>query len=448
MSNDTPTTTYQPVIGLEVHVELSTASKMFCRCSSDYFGQEPNTHTCPVCLGLPGALPVPNVKAIEGCIMIGLALNCEIALFSQFDRKHYFYPDLPKGYQISQYQHPFAQRGYIMLSNDKGIRIRRVHMEEETGKLLHQDLDSRAVSLIDFNRSGVPLVEIVTEPDFENADQVKEYLQKLQQIIRSLNVATANPDKGEMRFEPNISLRRAGEGNLPHYKVEVKNINSFSFVERAINYELKRQSSILERGETPIQETRGWDEKRHITLGQRSKEEAMDYRYFPEPDIPPFRWQPGEIAELRRTLPELPDEKKARLIQNYHITAYDAERLTRERRLADFFEEAVKVGQEHGIDPKTIANVVMNKKIDIDTTVPAGLIKDIVASRRIDAIDETELQSIIQEVIASNPKAVEDYKKGKAKAVMFLVGASMRKLKGRAPAEHVQGLIIAYLDAM
>jgi aspartyl-tRNA(Asn)/glutamyl-tRNA(Gln) amidotransferase subunit B len=426
MSNDILTTTYQPVIGLEVHVELSTASKMFCRCSSDYFGQEPNTHTCPVCLGLPGALPVPNAKAIEGCIMIGLAINCEIALFSQFDRKHYFYPDLPKGYQISQYQNPFAQKGSIMLSNNKKIRIRRVHMEEDTGKLLHQDLDSRAVSLIDFNRSGVPLVEIVTEPDFENADRVKEYLQKLQQIIRSLNVATANPDKGEMRFEPNISLRRTGETNLPNYKVEVKNINSFSFVERAINYELKR----------------------HITLGQRSKEEAMDYRYFPEPDIPPFRWQPGEIDEFRRALPELPDEKKARFIQSYHITAYDAERLTRERRLADFFEEAVKVGQEHGIDPKTIANVVINKKIDIDPTVPVELIKDIVASRSIDAIDETELQSIIQEVIASNPKAVEDYKKGKTNAEMFLVGASMRKLKGRASAEHVKGLIVAYLDAM
>jgi len=321
-------------------------------------------------------------------------------------------------------------------------------MEEDTGKLLHQDLGSRAVSLIDFNRSGVPLVEIVTEPDFENEHQVKEYLQKLQQIIRSLNVATANPDKGEMRFEPNISLRRAGETNLPYYKVEVKNINSFSIVERAINYELKRQSSLLGRGEAPVQETRGWDEKGHITIGQRSKEEAMDYRYFPEPDIPPFRWQPGEIDEFRRALPELPDAKKARFMQGYHITEYDAERLTRERRLADFFEEAAKVGQEHGLDPKTIANVVMNKKIDNDTTVPAELIKNIVASRSIDAIDETELQSIIQEVIASNPKAVEDYKKGKTNAVMFLVGASMRKLKGRATAEHVKGLIAAYLDAL
>lgn len=448
MSNDTLTTTYQPVIGLEVHVELSTASKMFCRCSSDYFGQEPNTHTCPVCLGLPGALPVPNMKAIEGCIMIGLALNCDIALFSQFDRKHYFYPDLPKGYQISQYQNPFAQKGYILLSNNKQIRIRRVHMEEDTGKLLHQDLDSRAVSLIDFNRSGVPLVEIVTEPDFENADQVKEYLQKLQQIIRYLHVATANPDKGEMRFEPNISLRKAGETGLPDYKVEVKNINSFSFVERAINYELKRQRSILERGETPTQETRGWDEKRHLTLGQRSKEEAMDYRYFPEPDIPPFRWQPEQIAELRKALPELPDAKKARFIQSYHIADYDAERLVRERHFADFFEETVKVGQQHGIDPKTIANVVINKKVAIETTVPAELIKDIVAARKIDAIDETELQAIVQAVIASNPKAVEDYKKGKTNAVMFLVGASMRQLKGKAPAEKVKELIVTNLDAM
>ncbi len=448
MSNDTLTTTYELIIGLEVHVELSTASKMFCRCSSDYFGQEPNTHTCPVCLGLPGALPVPNAKAIEGCILIGQALNCNIALFSQFDRKHYYYPDLPKGYQISQYQNPFAQNGYIMLSDGKKIRIRRVHMEEDTGKLVHQDLDARAVSLIDFNRSGVPLVEIVTEPDFENADQVKEYLQKLQQIIRYLGVATANPDKGEMRFEPNISVRKVGETGLPNYKVEVKNINSFSFVERAINYELKRQSSILERGETPIQETRGWDEKRHVTLGQRSKEEAMDYRYFPEPDIPPFHWQPEQIDALRNTLPELPDAKKARFIQNYHITDYDAELLTRERHLADFFEETVKVGQQHGIEPKTIANVIINKKVDIDTAVPAELIKDIVASRKIEAIDKTELQAVISEAIASNPKAVEDYKKGKTNAVMFLVGACMRKLKGKATPERVKELIVAQLDAM
>ncbi len=321
-------------------------------------------------------------------------------------------------------------------------------MEEDTGKLVHQDLDARAVSLIDFNRSGVPLVEIVTEPDFENADQVKEYLQKLQQIIRYLGVATANPDKGEMRFEPNISVRKVGETGLPNYKVEVKNINSFSFVERAINYELKRQSSILERGETPIQETRGWDEKRHVTLGQRSKEEAMDYRYFPEPDIPPFHWQPEQIDALRNTLPELPDAKKARFIQNYHITDYDAELLTRERHLADFFEETVKVGQQHGIEPKTIANVIINKKVDIDTAVPAELIKDIVASRKIEAIDKTELQAVISEAIASNPKAVEDYKKGKTNAVMFLVGACMRKLKGKATPERVKELIVAQLDAM
>ncbi|HZU67361.1 MAG TPA: Asp-tRNA(Asn)/Glu-tRNA(Gln) amidotransferase subunit GatB [Ktedonobacteraceae bacterium] len=448
MSNDIATTAYELVIGLEVHVELSTASKMFCRCSSDYFGQEPNTHTCPVCLGLPGALPVPNAKAIEGCIMIGLALNCEIALFSQFDRKHYYYPDLPKGYQISQYQHPFCAKGYIMLSNDKKIRIRRVHMEEDTGKLMHQDLDGRAVSLIDFNRSGVPLVEIVTEPDFENAEQVKEYLQKLQQIIRYLGVAAANPDKGEMRFEPNISVRKPGQTSLPDYKVEVKNINSFSFVERAINYELKRQSSILERGETPIQETRGWDEKRHITLGQRTKEEAMDYRYFPEPDIPPFQWQPEQIDALRKTLPELADAKKARFIQSYHITDYDAELLTRERGLADFFEETVKVGQQQGVEPKTIANVIINKKVDIDTTVPAELIKDIVVSRKIEAIDETALQAIVSEAITSNPKAVEDYKKGKTNAVMFLVGACMRQLKGKATPERVKELLVARLDAM
>jgi len=417
---------YTPIIGLEVHVELKTKSKMFCTCSADYFGKEPNTHTCPVCLGLPGALPVPSKLAIEWCIKIALALNCNINEYSKFDRKNYFYPDLAKGYQISQYDLPFGKNGYIDLKNGKRIGITRVHMEEDTGKLSHQEIAGKKVSLIDFNRSGVPLVEIVTEPDFDNALDVKEYLERLQQIVRYLDVANADMEKGEMRLEPNISLTTT-PGKLPNYKVEVKNINSFKFVEKAINFELKRQEEILESGQTPAQETRGWNEDKGKTFSQRSKEDAHDYRYFPEPDIPPIVLPKGAVGRISAKVPELPDKKQKRFEKEYGLSPYDAEILTREKALADYFEETIK-NQKENLEPKAIANWIINKKIDYEKVSPEELIKQITAAKQVATIDEKELQKFIDEVIAENEKAVADYKSGKEASLMFLLGQTMRKI--------------------
>lgn len=430
-----------PIIGLEVHVELKTKSKMFCSCAADYFGKEPNTHTCPVCLGLPGALPVPSRQAIEWCIKIALSLNCEINLFSKFDRKNYFYPDLAKGYQISQYDLPFGKNGFIVLENGKRIGITRVHMEEDTGKLTHNEIKGDKVSLIDFNRSGLPLVEIVTEPDFNDALEVKEYLQKLQQIVRFLDVSDADMEKGEMRLEPNISLSTDPK-KLPPYKVEVKNINSFRFVEKAINYEIKRHDEILAEGKNPVQETRGWDEVRQKTFSQRVKEDAHDYRYFPEPDIPPITFTREQIEKLNNNLPELPDEKHTRFQKEFQLSSYDSEILTREKSLADYFEEAVKVGKDHNINPKTIANTIINNKVDIEKILPAALIKAIVKGSQTDNIDPKELEKIIDEVLKENQKAVDEYKNGKENAAMYLLGQAMKKIGKKVDANLVKSEVM------
>ena len=431
-------TRYVPVIGLEVHVELKTESKMFCSCSTQYFGKAPNSHVCPVCLGLPGALPVPNRIAIESCIKIALALNCKINEFSKFDRKNYFYPDLSKGYQISQYDLPFGYGGFIELKNKKRIGITRVHMEEDTGKLSHLELRDGKASLIDFNRSGVPLVEIVTEPDFEDALEVKEYLQKLQQIVRYLDVSNADMEKGEMRLEPNISLRESSAKGLPKYKVEVKNINSFKFVEKAIEYEVKRHQTILDEGGTPAQETRGWDENKQRTFSQRIKEDAHDYRYFPEPDIPPIITLADQLSTLNSSMPELPDAKLERFQKEFDLPYYDSEILTRDKAIADFFEEAVTVGKDHSISPKQISNIVINKKTDISSTLPAELIKNILDEKKILALDEGELESAIAQVLIQNIKAVEDYQNGKEGVIMFLLGQTIKKLGKKVDTELVR----------
>lgn len=425
---------YRPVIGLEVHVELKTKSKMFCSCSADYFGKEPNTHTCPVCLGLPGALPVPNKKAIEWCVLIGMALNCTIPKQSKFDRKNYFYPDLPKGYQISQYDQPFCEKGWIELSSGKKIGITRVHMEEDTAKLAHAEVDGKKVSLVDFNRSGVPLVEIVTEPDFDNAEDVVDYLKKLQQIVRYLNVSNADMEKGDMRLEPNISLRKEGEKGLPNYKVEVKNINSFRFVAKAIEYEIKRQTEILDSGKTPAQETRGFNEDKNITVSQRSKEEAQDYRYFPDPDIPPIFWDDAELEILRKAVPELPWEKVERYIKDYEISKQIAQNLTADQLVAELFDGAAKLAVEESVSVKDVANFIANQKPDPLKVSPDEIVEKVKEKKSGKIEDETELAKLAEEVIKENESSVTAFKSGKENALQVLIGGMMRKTQGKADA--------------
>lgn len=439
---------YLPIIGIEVHVELRTKSKMFCGCSAHHFRVKPNIHACPVCLGLPGALPVPNLKAIEWCLMIGKTLNCKLAKVSKFDRKNYFYPDLPKGYQISQYDQPFCKNGFIKLKtisqNLKTIRINRVHLEEDTAKLLHQAVEEGKASLIDFNRSGVPLVEVVSEPDINSSEEAVIYLKKLQQIIRSLGVSNCDMEKGSMRCEVNISLAQSSElkaQSLPPYKVEVKNINSFRFVKKAIGYEIERQKKILATGGLPVQETRGYSEKSNRTFSQRTKEEAHDYRYFPEPDIPPIR-----IKNLKlkiKNLPELPDQKKERFIKEYGLSEYNAQILTRTTKIANFFEKAAKLSQE----PQKIAQIIINKRVDINKFSPQQLVNYLQKQKITRITNQQQLRGIIHQILINNKRAVSDYKNGKREVLGFLTGQVMRETKGKADAQLVQKLLLEKLKA-
>ena len=440
---------FLPIIGLEIHIELKTASKMFCGCLAAHFGKKPNTQVCPVCLGLPGALPVPNRQAIEWVLILGMALNCKIPLISKFDRKNYFYPDLPKGYQISQYDLPLAVNGKLKFQVSGfrfQVRIRRVHLEEDTAKMIH----AKNFTLLDFNRSGVPLVEIVTEPDFRSSAQVKEFLKYLQNLVRWLGIADADMEKGQMRCEPTVNLKIIKEGKIFYTPlVELKNINSFRFVQKAIDWEIKRQlEEFLKTGrvkEKGNKTTRGWDEKRGTTVLQRQKEEASDYRYFPEPDIPPIKWMKYQISNIKYQISELPEFKFERFVKEYGLTEYQARLLTTKKEMADYFEKAVKI-TGNKLTPSQIANVIINKRVDIEKISPNKLVATLIKQQKIFKFTGKKLAEIVFEVLKENQKAVQDYKKGKTNTIQFLIGQVMGKTKGQAKPEEIKQKIIKLIS--
>ena len=429
------------VLGLEIHLHLKTKTKMFCRCLADIYDAEPNTHTCPVCLGLPGALPVPNYEAVEKIQVLGLALHCELNKNSKFDRKHYFYPDLPKGYQISQYKEPFCLGGFIQLDNGKKMEIERIHLEEDTAKSFHQG----GKTLIDFNKSGMPLVEVVTKPVFNNVEDAVEFCKKVQTTVRFLGIGDVDMEKGQMRLEANISLRTPEmelRAELPKYKVEIKNINSFRFMEKAVLAEMERQAEILAKGETVKQENRGYNEATGKTVSQRDKEDAHDYRYFPEPDIPPMVFDEEHINKLKNSLPELPEENVDRYIKvgispktaHAIVYAFGPE-------ICKKLDTLLKVG----VNPEKAANNLVNKKEFQELNV-----EDFVAKLNSEEDRLTDI-SLINEmahaVVTNNTKAVEDYKKGSAGSLEFLVGMVMRESKGKADANVARKILIEILQS-
>lgn len=466
---------FEAVIGLEVHAELATAAKIFCGCSTKY-GAGPNTQTCPVCLGLPGTLPVLNEKVVEYCIRAGLALNCRIAGYSKLDRKNYFYPDLPKAYQISQYDLPLCRDGFLPLASGKTIRITRIHIEEDAGKLIHSAEEER-YSLVDYNRTGVPLIEIVTAPDLATPEEAVEFLEKLRRILMYLGISDCKMEEGSLRCDANISLKPAGTPQLGT-KTELKNINSFKALGRALAYEIERQSELLMEGKAVKQETRKWEEAKQRTLPLRSKEETQDYRYFPDPDLVPIELDPAYVAEIAASLPELPEAKKRRLIEEYHLPEYDADLITGSKHLADFFEAVLK----HYFSPKAASNWIMGELLRLmgeagltpeDLTVNPAHLGDLL--RRIDQgeisvsqgknvfervfrtgaspeeiieaegirqiSDEAWLRTVVAQVLKDNPQSVGDYLGGKTKAAQFLTGQVMRVTKGQANPQVIKVLL-------
>jgi aspartyl-tRNA(Asn)/glutamyl-tRNA(Gln) amidotransferase subunit B len=440
------TSTYHLICGAEIHVELKTKSKMFCGCKNDPFGAEkPNIYTCPVCLGLPGGLPVPNKAAIESTILLGLALGSTIPEHAHFDRKHYFYPDLPKGYQISQQSEPFCIGGQVETSYGP-VRINHIHLEEDAAKMHHEVVDGRKVSLIDYNRSSVPLMEIVTEPDITSPEMAKEFLKNVRDIIRSLGISDCDMEKGSMRLEANISLSPSGPGPvgagssrpLPPYKVEVKNINSFRFFANTMEYEAKRQAEILDRGELPVQETRGYRDATKSTVSQRTKEGAADYRYFPDGDIPAITVSPAWVNQIRARLPRLPAERLAELTA-LGVSETAAKILLANPSQLAFFQETLDLPNKPNLP--NLANMLANKKIDPSTTTPEKYAADQEALTSSKVTDPAVLTPLIEKAIAENPNVAADYRAGKQNALGFFVGQIMRATSGKADPAVVNKLL-------
>ncbi|MCF6155754.1 MAG: Asp-tRNA(Asn)/Glu-tRNA(Gln) amidotransferase subunit GatB [Candidatus Brocadia sp.] len=476
---------YEVVIGLETHAELATVTKLFCGCSTK-FGVEPNTQVCPVCLGMPGVLPVMNKKAFEYAMKAAIALNCKIDEFTNFDRKSYYYPDLPKNYQISQNYYNLGVDGYMDIGVNgtiSRIRIHNVHLEEEAGKLIHPEEIGADYSLVDFNRAGVPLLEIVSYPDMRNVDEVESYMQTLRKILLYTGISDCKMQEGSLRFEASISLRKKGSDKLGD-RVEIKNLNSMKSVLKAIEYEAKRQSEVLDRGEKVDRETRLWDELNERSARMRSKEEAQDYRYFPEPDLLPVLIDEKWLRAIKDTIPELPLARRQRFMETFALSEYDASLLTDEKILADFFEECVKVVNR----PKAFCNWITNdllrevkdRKLDIYNlkikpkqlaalveiiekgTISSTIAKEVfsemiltgkdpktvVDEKKLAQIsDEGLIEAVITRVISSNPDAIEDYKKGKKNALTFLVGQVMKETKGKANPKIVNEMLVKKVGA-
>ncbi|MFC7678546.1 Asp-tRNA(Asn)/Glu-tRNA(Gln) amidotransferase subunit GatB [Paenibacillus sp. GCM10028914] len=477
------TSKYETVIGLEVHVELHTKSKIFCGCSTE-FGAPPNTHTCPICLGHPGVLPVLNRQAVEYAIKAAMALNCTIGDVSKFDRKNYFYPDSPKAYQISQYDQPIGLNGWIDIEVDgktKRIGITRLHLEEDAGKLTH--VDGGYASLVDFNRVGTPLVEIVSEPEIASPEEAKAYLEKMRAIMQYCDVSDVKMEEGSLRCDANISLRPWGQKELGT-KAELKNMNSFRGVQRGLEYEEYRQAEILDEGGVIVQETRRWDEAQGKTLSMRGKEQAHDYRYFPDPDLVTVRISDEWKEAVRATIPELPDARKARYTSEYGLPDYDAGVITSSKSLADLFEDSLNYTQ----DAKAVSNWIMGdlmgylnannlelaevkitgqglgemigliEKGTISSKIAKTVFKAMLESGKLPQViveeqglvqisDEGAIKAIVEQVVAANPQSVEDYKAGKQKAIGFLVGQVMKESKGKANPALVNKLLIDVLNS-
>ncbi len=473
---------YEAVIGLEVHAQLLTRTKIFCGCSAE-FGAPPNNHTCPVCLGMPGVLPVLNRKVVDFALRMALATHCTIAPVSRFARKNYFYPDLPKGYQISQYELPIAEHGHVYIGSNgekKRIGITRIHMEEDAGKLIHDPY--RPKSKVDFNRTGVPLIEIVSEPDIRTPQEATAYLRQIRAILRYLEICDGNMEEGSFRCDANVSVRPAGQDAFGT-RTELKNMNSFKHVENALIYEIERQTSCVEDGKEVVQETRLWDLDKGITVSMRGKEEARDYRYFPDPDLVPLVIDDAWIEAVQKDLPELPEARKGRFVTGYELPAYDAELLTNSRALADYFETAVELFPQ----PKTVSNWVMgsllgtlnaeNKTIDqspvspeqladllklIDSGTISGKIaktvfEEMVSSGKppeaivrekglVQISDSDALSEIVDRILAGNPKEVEAYKGGKTKLLGFFVGQVMKETRGKANPKMVNEILEKALE--